>query len=78
MGYVIITVMRKCWLIAILLLVVGCSKDVDFEPSQDQAQNRILSGIIADEKDEDNEKFGYYLNTKIIEKYNDLFLKIKE
>ena len=61
--------MRKCWLIAILLLVVGCSKDVDFEPSQDQAQNRILSGIIADEKDEDNES-RVYLDNKIRIRWN--------
>ena len=61
--------MRRCWLIAILLLVVGCSKDVDFEPSQEQAQNRILSGIIADEKDEDNES-RVYLDNKIRIRWN--------
>ena len=61
--------MRRCWLIAILLLVVGCSKDIDFEPSQDQAQNRILSGIIADEKDEDNES-RVYLDNKIRIRWN--------
>ena len=61
--------MRRFWLIAILLLVVGCSKEIDFEPSPDQAQNRILSGIIADEKDEDNES-RVYLDNKIRIRWN--------
>ena len=61
--------MRRFLLIAILLLVVGCSKEIDFEPSPDQAQNRILSGIIADEKDEDNES-RVYLDNKIRIRWN--------